>query len=49
MVPCHIIAGSMDTTRSNLIFNWVIPVALVMWAIKRSTVPAEAAATPTHA
>jgi uncharacterized membrane protein len=49
MVPCHIIAGSLDTTRSNLIFNWVIPVALVMWAIKRSTVPAEAAATPTHA
>jgi hypothetical protein len=29
-VPCHPIAGSLDTTRSNPIFNWVTPVALVM-------------------
>jgi hypothetical protein len=48
MVPCHIIAGSVDTQRSNLIFNWVIPVALVMWGIKRSGA-ASADATPTHA
>jgi uncharacterized membrane protein len=49
MVPCHIIAGSLDTQRANLIFNWVVPSLLVMWAVKRSSVPAEAAATPTHA
>jgi hypothetical protein len=36
MVPFHIIAGSIDTTRGNLIFNWAIPIALVMWAAKRS-------------
>ena len=38
MVPCHIIAGSIDTTRGNLIFNWVLPGLLVMWAIKSTTV-----------
>jgi hypothetical protein len=49
MVPCHIIAGSLDTTRSNLIFNWVIPVALVMWGIKRSgAASAETPAAPAH-
>lgn len=36
MVPLHIIAGSIDTQRSNLIFNWVLPVLLVLWAVKRS-------------
>ncbi len=36
MVPLHIIAGSIDTQRSNLIFNWVLPVVLVLWAVKRS-------------
>jgi hypothetical protein len=49
MVPCHVIAGSLDTTRSNLIFNWVLPVMLVMWGVKRSSAAtAEAPATPTH-
>jgi hypothetical protein len=48
MVPFHVIAGAIDTTRGNLIFNWAIPLALVFWAIKRSsaasasdTVPAQ--------
>ena len=50
MVPCHIIAGSIDTTRSNLIFNWVVPVLLVLWAVKRSSAAtAEIPATPTYA
>jgi hypothetical protein len=48
MVPCHIIAGSLDTQRANLIFNWVVPALLVMWAVKRSTVE-PTTATPTHA
>src|ERR1700754_1146267 len=47
MVPCHIVAGSIDTTRSNLIFNWVLPGLLVMWGIKRSS--AAAAQAPTAA
>jgi hypothetical protein len=42
MVPCHIVAGSLDTTRDNLIFNWVLPVLLVLWAMKRSEAVADA-------
>jgi hypothetical protein len=37
MVPCHVIAGLVDTSRSNLIFNWVLPVALVVWGVKRTS------------
>jgi hypothetical protein len=49
MVPCHIIAGSIDTTRSNLIFNWLVPVLLVMWGMKRSSaVTAETPAAATR-
>lgn len=36
MVPAHVIAGAIDTHRANLIFNWAIPVALVLWAAKRT-------------
>jgi hypothetical protein len=36
MVPAHVLAGTIDTHRANTIFNWVIPVALVFWAIKRT-------------
>jgi hypothetical protein len=44
MVPLHVIAGSIDTQRSNLIFNWVLPVLLVLWAAKRSDVATAEAA-----
>jgi hypothetical protein len=36
MIPCHLIAGAVDTQRVNTIFNWVIPILLVMWAAKRT-------------
>ena len=36
MVPAHVIAGSIDTHRANLIFNWAIPIVLVIWAAKRT-------------
>jgi hypothetical protein len=36
MVPSHIVAGVIDTQRSNTIFNWVIPVVLIVWAAKRT-------------
>jgi hypothetical protein len=49
MVPLHIVAGSIDTQRSNLIFNWVLPALLVMWALKRSTAEADAPAPVVHA
>ncbi len=37
MIPFHVIAAQINTTRGNLIFNWVIPIGLVVWAIKQST------------
>jgi hypothetical protein len=36
MIPAHIIAGAIDTRRANTIFNWVIPIILVVWAAKRT-------------
>jgi hypothetical protein len=44
MVPCHVIAGAIDTRRANTIFNWVIPVVLIVWAAKRT---AASASNPT--
>ena len=37
MVPFHVLAAHVNTHRGNLIFNWVVPILLVMWGIKRST------------
>jgi hypothetical protein len=36
MVPSHVIAGALDTRRANTIFNWVIPIILIVWAAKRT-------------
>jgi hypothetical protein len=36
MVPAHVIAGALDTHRANLIFNWAIPIVLVISAAKRT-------------
>lgn len=36
MVPAHIVAGAIDTRRANTIFNWAIPIILVVWAAKRT-------------
>jgi hypothetical protein len=36
MVPAHVIAGALDTHCANLIFNWAIPIGLVIWAAKRT-------------
>jgi hypothetical protein len=35
MVPSHVAAGAIDTRRAATIFNWVIPIGLVVLAIKR--------------
>ena len=43
MVPAHVIAGALDTHRANLIFNWAIPIALVIWAAKRTTAVTDSA------
>jgi hypothetical protein len=45
MVPFHVIAGAIDTKAGNIIFNWAIPLGLVVWGIKRSTAPDEADAS----
>jgi hypothetical protein len=37
MIPGHIAAGLIDTTRSNLVLNWALPIALVAWGIKRTS------------
>jgi hypothetical protein len=34
MVPSHIAAGAIDTHRAATFFNWVIPIGLVVLAIK---------------
>jgi hypothetical protein len=34
MVPSHIVAGLIDTRRAFTFFNWVIPVALIVFAVK---------------
>lgn len=36
MIPSHILAGALDTHRANTIFNWVVPIVLVVWAVKRT-------------
>jgi hypothetical protein len=36
MVPSHLIAGAIDTRRTDIVFNWVVPVLLVWWAAKRT-------------
>ena len=46
MVPFHVIAGAIDTTRGNIIFNWAIPLSLVFWAIKRSSASSDSETVP---
>ena len=36
MVPSHLIAGALDTQRANTIFNWIVPIVLIVWAAKRT-------------
>src|SRR5262249_27231616 len=42
MIPSHLIAGAIDTHRANLIFNWVVPVLLIVWAAKRTAAVSDA-------
>jgi hypothetical protein len=36
MVASHVIAGALDTRRASTIFNWVVPIILIVWAAKRT-------------
>jgi hypothetical protein len=44
MIPSHLIAGAIDTQRANTIFNWVVPIVLVIWAANRTAAVSEAEA-----
>jgi hypothetical protein len=48
MVPAHVIAGAIDTHRANLIFNWAIPIVLVIWAAKRTARASDRANAPSR-
>ena len=41
MIPSHIAAGVIDTHRANTIFNWVIPIGLIVLAAKRTEAAGE--------
>ena len=43
MMVSHIVAGAIDTRRGNTIFNWVIPIVLIIWAVKRTGEVSDAA------
>jgi predicted permease len=36
LMVSHIIAGAINTRRGNTIFNWVIPILVIIWAVKRT-------------
>lgn len=37
MTCSHVVAGAIDHRATNIVFNWVIPIALVTWGSKQST------------
>lgn len=41
MVPFHIAAGAIDTRPTNIVLNWVIPIGLVLWGIKQTSLITE--------
>jgi hypothetical protein len=47
MTASHVIAGAADKRGTNIVFNWVIPIALVLWGMKQSTGPADTASPRT--
>lgn len=34
MACSHVVAGAIDTHRAETIFNWVIPILLIVWVVK---------------
>jgi hypothetical protein len=41
MVPFHIAAGAINTRPTNIVLNWVIPIGLVLWGIKQTSIITE--------
>ena len=48
MVPFHILAGALDRRGTNILFNWVVPILLVLWAAKQSTAAGEGQDATAH-
>jgi hypothetical protein len=46
MVPFHVAAGVIDKKPTNILFNWVIPIGLIVWGAKRSDEIAASAKSP---
>jgi hypothetical protein len=46
MVPFHVAAGVIDKKPTNILFNWVIPIGLIVWGAKRSDEIASSAKSP---
>jgi hypothetical protein len=46
MVPFHVLAGAIDKRPTNILFNWVIPIGLIIWGAKRSDEIAASAKSP---
>ena len=46
MVPFHVLAGVIDKRPTNILFNWVIPIGLIIWGAKRSDEIAASAKSP---
>ncbi len=36
MVPSHILAGAINTHRASTVFNWIVPIVLVAFAVKQT-------------
>jgi hypothetical protein len=43
MIPFHIAAGAIDKRLTDVIFNWVVPIGLILWGLKRSEAIADEA------
>jgi hypothetical protein len=46
MVPLHVAAGAIDTVQGNALLNWALPIALIVWAAKRTAAASDDAPQP---
>lgn len=46
LVPLHVAAGAIDTVEVNALLNWALPIALIVWAAKRTAAASDDALQP---
>jgi hypothetical protein len=49
MVPFHVLAGVIDKKPTNILFNWVVPIGLIVWGAKRTDAITASAKSPREA